>query len=178
MVPSRLSTLRHAGLAAAFLILAGCATPDGGPAATAQPAPQAPAPLPPAKPATIVGSEESSMMFDNFTAFVAAIDNKPVPAGRAGWKTPLALEPGQRLLTVMFVRGVFTAHADIPLQARSEAAYEVKFTSDAQLFGQSTYCEFWIVDSATGEKVVTPVRAQLTRVQPAGAAHPAPEKGK
>lgn len=178
MVPVRLSTLRLAGLAAAFLILAGCATPSSAPEPSAPTAPEAPAPVPAAKPATIVGSEESSMMFDNFTAFVAAIDNKPVTEGRAGWNVPLALEPGQRLLTVMFVRGVFTAHADIPLQARSEAVYQVKFASDAQLFGQSTYCEFWIIDSATGEKVGGPIRAQLTRVQPAGATPPAPEKSK
>ncbi len=106
-------------------------------------------------------------MFDNFTAYVAAIDDAPVAAGRAGWQTPLRLKAGPRTLTVAFVRGVFTAHADVRIRARSGAAYELKFGTDAQVFGKSSYCEFWIVDTATGEKVLAPTRAPLIKIEQA-----------
>jgi len=172
-------------LAALILLLAGCtapATPPGdapsapvtGPA-TAQPADQAkpadkpkPAPVVVAKPAAITGSEESSTMFDNFTAYVAAVDGRPVAAGRAGWNSPLVLPAGPRRLTVAFIRGVFTAQTDVQFQARPEAAYVVKFATDAQIFGKNTYCEFWFEDTATGEKVLAPTRVPLTKIETQG----------
>jgi len=136
-------------------------------------APPTPAPLPKptpppvvvAKPATIIGSEESSTMFDNFTAYITASDGQRVSAGRVGWNTALALSAGAHRLTVAFVRGVFSAQTVVQLQARSERAYELKFATDAQVFGKSSYCEFWIVDSATGETVLAPTRVPLTKIE-------------
>jgi hypothetical protein len=166
-------------LAALLLLGAGCTTPTSpateprsGPSATLtgsnEPAPAPkPAPVVVAKPATITGSEETSTMFDNFTAYVAAIDGRPVEAGRAGWNTPLTLPAGPRRLSVAFMRGVFTAQADITFDARPEAIYQLKFATDAQIFGKSSYCEFWLIDTATGEKVVAPTRVPLTKVEPA-----------
>jgi hypothetical protein len=175
-------------LAALVLLLAGCTTPaapqgttppppavepsDAKPAAkpatkaTAKPAsPAIPAPVVLAKPASITGSEESSTMFDNFTAYVAAIDGHPVAADRAGWNVPLSLPAGPRRLTVAFMRGVFTARTEVQFQARSEASYLLKFATDAQIFGKNSYCEFWIEDKATGEKVVAPTRVPLTKIE-------------
>jgi hypothetical protein len=126
-----------------------------------------PAPAVVAKPASIRGSEESSTMFDNFTAFVAAVDGRPVAAGRAGWSNPLALPAGPRRLTVTFIRGAFTAQTDLNFQARSGAIYELKFATDAQIFGKSSYCEFSIVETATGENVIGPTRVPLTKLEPA-----------
>lgn len=165
-------------LAALVLLLAGCTTPAEpqtpaqaapvtGPAG-AQPAAKPAAksvPVIVAKPASITGSEESSTMFDNFTAYVAAIDGHPVAAGRTGWNVPLALPAGPRGLTVAFIRGVFTAKANVQIQARPEAAYLLKFATDAQIFGKNSYCEFWIEDVATGEKVLAPTRAPLTKLE-------------
>src|SRR3954468_17339159 len=89
----------------AALILSGCNTPVEPVSAT--PAPQL-APVPVGK-AHIKGSEQSSMLLDNFTAFVAAVDGVPVAAGRKGWNTPLEVRAGHHRLTVEFIRGVFTA---------------------------------------------------------------------
>ena len=129
--------------------------------------PAPPAPVVELPPASIRGSEETSTMLDNFTVFIAAVDGEPVAAGRAGWNAALPLKAGPRRLTLAFVRGVFTAQADVQLTAASEASYEVKFASDAQLFGKNSYCEFWIVDAATGLPVTARVRTSLTRVEPA-----------
>lgn len=159
-----------------LLLLAGCVTtPDpvkpGAPVtvttarATPPSAPVvAPAPVVELKPATITGSEESSTMFDNLTAYVAAVDGKTVAAGRAGWKAPLTLAAGPRVLTVEFARGVFFARAALQLTARPEAVYQLKFTTDAEVFGKNSYCEFWIVDTATGHNVTAPLRMPLTKI--------------
>jgi hypothetical protein len=126
-----------------------------------------PAPVAAAKPAAITGSEESSTMFDNFTAYVAAVDGRPVAAGRAGWNSPLGLLPGQHRLTVTFIRGAFTAQTDLQIRARSGANYQLKFATDAQIFGKSSYCEFSIVETATGENALAPTRVPLTKLEAA-----------
>lgn len=170
----------------ALLLLAGCATPAG-PASSApaaslpatapatapvaksadKPAPAAAVPPAELKPASIIGAEEPSTMFDNFTVYVSAIDGRAVGAGRAGWNVPVPLPAGPRRVTLTFVRGVFTAHADLAFTARPEAAYRVRFSTDAQVFGKNSYCEFTIVDAATGEPVVPAARSPLARLEPA-----------
>jgi hypothetical protein len=178
-------------LVLASLVFAGCAStptavPPGqqttpmaatAPAAPLPPsspvvAPPAPAVIAPPPPladvpaATIVGSEESSTMLDNFTAFVAEIDGVPVAAGREGWNKPLLLKPGLRHLTLGFRRGVFSSQAIVELNVESRASYQVHFTSDAELFGKNSYCEFWIVNVATNQPASTRVRSGLTRIEP------------
>lgn len=135
------------------LLLAGCTTT----------APTPPAPAVELPPASISGSEESSTMLDNFTAYVVAVDGVPVAAGRAGWSAALPLKPGPRRLSLAFARGVFTARAELTLDAVSQSSYQVKFATDAQLFGKNSYCEFWVVDQATGQPVTPRVRATLAR---------------
>lgn len=163
MTPKRPRQYASASLAlfVPLLLLAGCVTTPspGKPAtpamATAPAAPPAPTAIPAvpaveAKPATITGSEESSTMFDNLTAYVTAVDGQTVAAGRQGWNTPLSLPAGLRRLTVEFSRGVFSARAGLQFTARPEAVYQLKFATDAEVFGKNSYCEFWIVDTATG----------------------------
>jgi hypothetical protein len=144
--------------------------PKSAPVIVAEPIPAVvakPVPVVVAKPALITGSEESSTMFDNFTAFVTAIDGRPVTAGRAGWNSPLALPAGPHRVTVAFIRGQFTAQTDVQLQARPAAVYQLKFATDAQIFGKSSYCEFSIVETATGENVLVPTRVPLTKLETA-----------
>lgn len=104
-------------------------------------------------------------MLDNFTVFVSAVDGVPVPAGRDGWNAALPLKAGVRRLALTFNRGVFSAKTEIALNAMSGIAYQVKFATDAQLFGRNSYCEFWIVNATTGEPVVARVRTTLTRTE-------------
>jgi hypothetical protein len=107
-------------------------------------------------------------MLDSFTAFVAAVDGVSVSAGRQGWKTPLAIKAGPHRLAVAFNRGVFSAHCDMELQAQSGAAYQLKFATDAELFGKNTYCEFWVENTVTGKPVTERKRVPLDRIEPAG----------
>ncbi len=167
-----MSLSRFLATALAALVLAGCATPpapSGGVTPAAVPtAPPTRAPVPTKierPPASIHGSQETSTLLDNFTAFVTAVDGQPVAAGRKGWDLSLPLTPGKHRLAVEFNRGVFLARTELELVAKSGAAYELRHTSDAQVYGQHTYCEFWIVDLATGEKASAVKRTGLSNVK-------------
>jgi len=118
----------------------------------------------PAGTATIKGSEESSALLDNFTAYISAVDDQLVPAGRQGWNTPLELKAGRRIVTVEFQRGVFRAQARLELLAGAHAGYQLKYATDAQLFGKNSFCDFWIVDSATDQPVTAVKRAAVAKV--------------
>lgn len=163
--------------ALAIALVTGCTTttqtaPDTPPAAekptaiapatgTAQPA------TPPAevRPATIRGSEESSTLLDNFTAFIRAVDGVPISAARKGWNQAVELKPGAHRITVEFIRGSFFARTDLSLNAKPGAAYELRQSNDAQVYGQHSYCDFWIVDLATNEKAALTKRAAIERVK-------------
>ena len=161
---------------AAALLLAGCTT---GPQTPPKPAADRPAPVPATPPAptpapevirtaTILGSEESSMLLDNFTAFVAAVDGKVIPAGRKGWETPVVIRAGKRRLAVEFNRGAFVARAELEFTAGAEAAYLLKYDTDAQVYGKHSYCDFWIIEYATGERVTPVRRAAITSLKKGG----------
>jgi ABC-type Fe3+-hydroxamate transport system substrate-binding protein len=160
----------------ALLLLTACTTttPTGSQAGAAAPATGS-APAQPAapvvidtRPATIQGSEETSTLLDNFTAFVTALDGQPIGSGRKGWNQPITFVPGKRRLAVEFIRGTFYARTELVLEAKPGAAYELRHASDAQVYGEHTYCEFWIVDLATGEKVTPAKRTSLGKVTTGG----------
>ncbi len=162
----------------ALLLLTACTTttptPAGSPAGPTAPATGS-APTPPAaavvadiRPATIRGSEETSTLLDNFTVFITALDGQPIGSGRKGWNQPITFVPGHRRFAVEFIRGTFTARTELALEAKPGAAYELRHASDAQVYGDHTFCDFWIVDLATGEKVTAPKRTGLGKLTPGG----------
>lgn len=148
----------------AALLLAGCNTTPRLP--TPAPVTQL-APPAPAAHAHIRGSEQSSMLLDSFTAFVAAVDGQPVAAGRKGWNIPLEIPAGRRRITVEFIRGVFTARTELELDAVANASYQLQYATDAELFGHNSYCDFWIVNLATGRTQGAVKKAPVTKVKPA-----------
>ncbi len=134
------------------LVLSGCTSlPQGAPVTE------------PAGPATIRGSEESSTLLDNFTAFISAVDGQAVAAGRAGWDTPIELKAGRHVLTVEFKRGVFSAQTQVEVVAVAKANYRLKYTTDARLFGKNSFCDFWIVDLATNRTVTETKKAAVVK---------------
>jgi hypothetical protein len=155
------------------LVLSGCTTtrqntPAAAPPSTPQLAPAAPTPpvapvVEPVGTGTIRGSEESSVLLDNFTAFISAVDGQPVAAGRAGWDTPIELRAGRHKLTVEFRRGVFSAKTQLEVRVAANTNYRLKHTTDAQLFGQNSYCDFWIVDLATDQPVTAIKKAAVVK---------------
>ena len=142
----------------------------------ASPAPPAAVKITPADPvepavpesrhATIKGTQEASILLDNFTAFVATVDGKKVAAGRRGWDAPLELMAGRRRLGVEFNRGVFVARAELELEAAADAKYELRYTTDAELFGRNSYCNFWIVDLGAGRTVTAVQKSSVEKSTP------------
>jgi hypothetical protein len=151
----------------AALVFSGCTTPQTTPRSTPPTVPAtgpvARAVVVPVGTATIRGSEESSVMLDNFTAFISAVDHHPVAAGRDGWNTPLELKAGRHELTVEFRRGVFSAKTQLVMEATAHANYQLRFTSDAELFGKNSFCDFWIVDLATDKPVTGVMKASVMK---------------
>lgn len=119
--------------------------------------------------ASIMGSETHRALLDNFTAYVMGVDGRRVMAGRDGWKTQLMLSGGRHVITVAFQRGVFSATANLGLDAGADARYEVRFDSNVQLYGANTYCDFWIVDLASGKAVTVIQRGAINGGGGAGA---------
>lgn len=166
---SRLPSLPF--LLAGLLVLTGCVTtaptpPAATAATTAAPvAPATPAPVTVVElpPASLRGSEETSTLLDNFTAYLVAVDGAPVTGGREAWDKPVMLKAGLRRVSLAFARGVFAARAEVEFTATSRTAYQVKFATDAEFLGKNTYCEFWIVNIATGQPASAKVRAPLRR---------------
>lgn len=118
--------------------------------------------------ATIRGSEELSILFDNFTAFIVKVDHQRIEGGRNGWDTPIKIESGRRILDVEFNRGVFVARATLEFEAKANSEYEVKHATDAELFGHNSYCKFWIVDRRTGENVTAVKKSVVQKITVAG----------
>lgn len=161
----------------ALLLLTACTTPTPtgspavgpvAPAAGSASIAPAPAVVADTRPATIRGSEETSTLLDNFTVFITALDDQPIGSGRKGWNQPITFVPGKRRFAVEFVRGAFFARTELTLEAKPGAAYELRHTSDAQVYGEHTFCEFWIVDLATGEKATPARRTGLGKLNPGG----------
>ena len=144
-------------LLAALATLAGCASPPPLP-----PELQYAAPPSSAGTASVRGSQESSALLDDLTAYVLAVDGKRVMGGRPGWREPLTLAAGKRRLGVVFQRGASSAQAEVWLDAQPGVAYEVRYATDVQLFGANSYCDFWIVDRANGRQVTETRRGFVT----------------
>lgn len=139
----------HKFLLITIVFLGGCVTP--------------PRPIPPelqyvapwgqeSSLATLVGSREKGRYSDS-TAYVLAVDGKLATLGPRGWSIALPIQPGLRNISVAFQGGGFNTQVDLQLKAVAGGKYQIQFSTDVQLFGGNTYCDFWIIDIATQKPV-------------------------
>lgn len=112
--------------------------------------------------ATLTGSHEKATPIDDFTTYVLAVDGKRVISGLESWGAALPIQPGLRTITVAFKRDPLNAQADLHLQAVAGGKYQIRFSTDAYFFGEDTYCDFWIIDTATNKPVTGIVRGAIT----------------
>ncbi|MBS0425110.1 MAG: hypothetical protein JSR71_11965 [Proteobacteria bacterium] len=130
-----------------IVLLSGCTT-------TPQPIPAELQYVPPAGQegslANLIGSKQKGALPDDErTAYVLAVDGKRVMSGQRGWNSALPIQPGQRSVTVAFQGGAFHTQVDLQMQAVAGGSYQIQFSTDVQLFGANTYCDLWIIDTAT-----------------------------
>jgi hypothetical protein len=131
---------------------------SGGCATTPQPIPAELQYVPPAGQegslATLIGSkQQGALPNDELMAYVLAVDGKRVMSGLRGWNTALPIKPGQRSVTVAFQGGAFHTQVDLQMQAAAGGNYKVQFSTDVQTFGANTFCDLWIIDTATQKPV-------------------------
>lgn len=103
--------------------------------------------------ATLIGSQEKSILLADFTAYILAVDGKRVMLGPENWNTALTIQPGLRNITVAFLRAPLNTQVDLQLQAVAGGEYQIQFSTDAQFLGPSIYCDFWVIDIATQKPV-------------------------
>ena len=103
--------------------------------------------------ATLLGFREKGTSPNDHTAYVLAIDGKRVMAGPQSWSTALPIQPGLHDITVAFQSGPFNTQADLQLQAEAGRKYQIQFSTDVQFLEANSYCDFWIIEIATGKPV-------------------------
>ena len=104
--------------------------------------------------ATLIGSkQQGALPNDELTAYVLAVDGKRVMSGLRGWNSALPIQPGQRSVTVAFQGGAFHTQVDLQMQAIAGGEYQIQFSTDVQTFGANTFCDLWIIDTATQKPV-------------------------
>jgi hypothetical protein len=151
---------RPLALAAALLaLLAGCST--------------APAPatadeyLPPAAgvpSATLKGVRlsEGGLFGETHTAYVYMVDLTSLRDAANAWDKSIAIAAGKRTVMAEYRFSNFKARATLLLNAAAGHSYQLMIahgrdnTPELKLF-----CEFWIVDHATGKPVTPVYRAQV-----------------
>lgn len=104
--------------------------------------------------ATLIGSkQQGALPNDELTAYVLAVDGKRVMSGQRGWNSALPIQPGQRSVTVAFQGGAFHTQVELQMQAAAGGNYKIQFSTDVQTFGANTFCDLWIIDTATQKPV-------------------------
>ena len=94
-------------------------------------------------------------------AFVFAVDDKRVESGKDRWNVPIPLRPGSRVVSVEINRGSAYARVNLSLNADAGKDYGIRFATD--LGGANSFCDFWIIDAATGAPVTKVQRGYVIR---------------
>jgi len=113
--------------------------------------------------ATLKGSRlsESGLFGDDHTGFVLMVDLKSV-RDAADWSEPVAITAGRHSVIGEYRYSNFLARADIPLQADAGTAYQLMIKNGHEPADGKPFCDFWIVNLATGKTVTLVYHAQAT----------------
>lgn len=105
--------------------------------------------------ATIQGSaaKDSSLFSPAETAYVLMVDYLNVLDAANGTDHPLLLAPGVHHISCEYRYSNFLSRATFKLNVLPGAAYQVKFEATADASTDRRYCDFWIVDTASGAVV-------------------------
>lgn len=130
-------------------LLAGCVTTASVPDELAY--------LPPAAGdvAHIKGSfiEDSGLFAAKHTGYVLMVDRKFVKDPQLNWSQPLALAPGTREIACEYRQSVFQARATFKVDILPGVNYEVRIAPGTEGDAEQRYCNFSIVNTATGKQV-------------------------
>lgn len=101
--------------------------------------------------------EDSGLFAAKHTGYVLMVDRKFVSAPMENWSQSLALSPGLREIACEYRQSVFKARATFKLDVQPGLNYEIRITTGTEGEAEQRYCNFSIVNAATG-KPVTPIK--------------------
>jgi len=109
--------------------------------------------------ARIKGStlQDPGLFGSRHVAYVLLVNGKFVRDAEENWAQPITLAAGPQDLAVEYHSSVFKSRAVFTLEARAGATYVLKVTPGIDPKDDRRFCEFVIVDEATGQPV-TPVK--------------------
>jgi len=109
--------------------------------------------------ARIKGSEiqDPGLFGSRHVAYVLMVNGKFVREAEEAWAQPIALATGPQDLAVEYQSSVFRSRTVFTLEARAGVTYRLKVTPGIEPKDDRRFCEFVIVDEATGQPV-TPVK--------------------
>lgn len=90
-------------------------------------------------------------------AYVLMVNGKFVRDAEENWERPIALASGPQDLAVEYQSSVFRSRAVFTLEAKAGVTYVLKMTPGVDPKDDRRFCEFVIVEEATGQPV-TPVK--------------------
>jgi hypothetical protein len=132
-------------LAGGWFFSLGCQHQTDGPAAQSEYKP----PGRGAETAVIQGMRRRmGFLADDHLGYILLVDRKFISNARRGWDKPIVLEAGKRTLTAEYTYGPFTARADIVLEVKPGASYQLRIMNGTEGADGSRFNDFWIVDAS------------------------------
>jgi len=118
--------------------------------------------------ATITGSRTSGEEFleGEHTGQVLMIDSKLVRDSHDAWSKSIALAPGRHSIVAKYDHAHYMSQAFLTFEAKAGSAYQLAIKNGTEPPDEQRYCEFWIVDLATGRPVTEVLRRHVSGGSP------------
>ncbi len=115
-------------------------------------------------PTSITGSKDSDHGFfqSKPVGYVIMVDGNFIRNARENWDHPIILSAGTHTVVCEYHHSYYQARVTFTLEARAGISYEVRVTPVTEDINNLKYCDFTIVNSATGIPRVPIKRARVT----------------
>lgn len=138
-------------IAGGLLVAAGCKSVSKPPAQSGYNAPS-----PGTEVATLIGTRRRpGLLAEDHLGYVLLVDSRFVANAEKAWNQPLAIAAGRRVITAEYRNGTSTARADIVLETKPGASYQLKIVNGTEGTDGRRFNDFWIVEARTGAVVTS-----------------------
>jgi hypothetical protein len=101
--------------------------------------------------------EEAGLFMPKHVGYVLMIDRQFVRDSQENWERLIPLTPGNHEISAAYTSSIFSSRASLTLEARTGVTYAVKIVPGLEGADERRYCDFSIMDVATG-LAVTPFK--------------------
>ena len=107
----------------------------------------------------------SGLFAAEHSGFVLMVDRTFVKEAQGGWNRSIALSPGWHEISCKYQSSVFSSRAVFNIEAQAGITYELKIAPGMEGEDERRYCDFSIVDAATGNPLTAVKRCAVTTSQ-------------